>query len=144
MIASSLALALVMAVYCTWRFKNYTNMISFVQGKSLAVAKTEVTFGTTSKGADPVIEIPIANLTSGPIEVVGARVTCSCLDVENVPFALPPGESRSLRIRVVTSRKKGKVGEKVTVYTNSKTQPQIRLNVTGFVQSEEQAVNSKL
>ncbi len=134
--AASLVVVIAIAMgYCYWRFKNIENITSYIQGKSLAVARPQASFGTANKETNPCVEVPIANLTLAPLEVVGARVSCTCLEVQNVPFGLPPGETRSLKIKVLTGRKIGKVEEKVAIYTNSPSQPQLFIKVIGFVRT---------
>ena len=89
--------------------------------------------GETSKRA-----IRLQNLTSQPIQFIGANVPCTlcgCVDTEGLPITIPAGKSKSLSI-LFKATEAGTFNAEVDLFTTNPEQLRVRLQVEGNVQKK--------
>lgn len=89
--------------------------------------------GETSKR-----EIKLQNLSSEPIQFIGAKVPCTlcgCVDTEGLPITIPAGKSKSLTI-LFKATEAGTFNAEVDLFTNNPQQLTVRLHVEGNVQKQ--------
>lgn len=97
------------ALYGRFAFGSVGAALAAAQGYVLYCEESTVWVGAQAPGEKVMAEFTLNNLTNRPVRIVGARTTCGCLRVEDLPRVVPIGESTVLRVAVVPSA--GAVGE---------------------------------
>jgi len=124
-----------LALGASAEFGSIPSALSYLRGARLIPLCYSMQAGTVARGEEPVLEFNLRNWSDKPLAILGARSTCTCLGLGEFPLRVPPHETRSLRVRLRTKRRKpGPISERVRIYTNEKRSDALTLAVTGVVQ----------
>ena len=83
-------------------------------------------------------EVVVRNLTSRPVKLLGATVSCDCVSTEGVPAEIPAGGALRLRLKVhLDARMSGPFGQTGTYFTDHPAAPNLRVAIRGHVLNPE-------
>jgi len=106
-----------------------STIIHFILGTALTADDDIADFGTVVPGEIVKKEIVLKNVTSASVRLVGGTVDCSTM-VHGATTTIPAGESATVTVnfRVAGDAAPGKFSRSVEVWTDSTTQPIVRLS----------------
>jgi hypothetical protein len=125
-----------LAIVAITRFGSIPTALAYVAGERLLVDSPSKSFGTVDAGAEPVVPFTVQNRSDHAVKIIGARTSCTCTIVANLPMTIPPGGSLDVPISVKTSRLKGQVSVTVRVYSDDPRRAELVLNVEGFIRTQ--------
>ena len=94
-------------------------------------------YGTIKKGANGVCEFKFKNTGKEPLIISSARGSCGCTVPEWPKEPIKPGESASIKVSYDTQRV-GPINKSVTITSNSKTEPNKVVRITGNIEDVPQ------
>ena len=81
-------------------FGSLDSAYGFVTGQPVLV-DTQTRFAGTVRQSESVdVVYQLSNSSSKPLRITGAKTTCSCMGILDLPTTLAPGQSRDIRLRV--------------------------------------------
>jgi len=99
-----LALTFVCAIgFAAWLYFSFGSTgasVAYLRGMSVAIEPTSHHLGEIPAGRTSAAEFVVQNLTRKPVTILGARSSCQCTVVNDLPLTLAARERRSLRISV--------------------------------------------
>ncbi len=78
-----------------WRAQNFPTIIGVLIDAATKFA------GEVQSGESVDIVYRLENVTGEPIRILGARASCSCIAILDLPTTIPPGGKRGIRLRIV-------------------------------------------
>lgn len=121
-----------LALAAVWQFGSLRNLSLYLNGIDYVVEPTRVDVGSGTSGEKRTAAIHIRNLSFKPIQVVGLKVTCSCVSSESLPFDVEPREIRDFEL-VVSIGGASTDFERVAVlfFDNHGKMRQVPIRITG-------------
>jgi Protein of unknown function (DUF1573) len=117
-----------------FRFGSVKNCLAYLSGQRLVVDAAVKSHGLVKPGNQLSMDFYIYNFSSDNIKIVGSSSSCTCTVTDSLPLAIPPWSSRVVRVRTATAGKHGKFTEEMKLFTNSSSESEMALYVTGQVQ----------
>jgi hypothetical protein len=110
----------------------------YLRGRTLILDSHEKSFGTTAPGARSKVSFRLTNWDSEPIRILGCQSSCTCLIRDDLPFAIPAGETRDFSVAVTVPEGAVPLGlirlhYEMTLFTNIPNQSRILLRLEGEV-----------
>ena len=127
---------LVASILC---FGSISGATSFFSGNRLVVDSESKFAGTVQYDKIIDVSFTVKNFSLAPVNVIGARSSCSCLGVVDLPILIGPGESKLLRVRLFP-RKKGEVQEESVDLIFDDSSSRQRLFASAYFQSVPEQV----
>jgi len=109
------------------------------QGAKIVSPEPKFDFGNIIEGQRVSHEFVIKNEGDEVLEIRKVNASCGCTAAQPDKDKLAPGESTKIKVQFDSSNRQGKQVKYVYVMTNDKTNPQIRLEFTTFI--EERGVS---
>jgi hypothetical protein len=124
---------LILAASAILKFGSIEAALAFVAGDRLLISTQTQSVGDLLPGQRSTVEFRLTNLSNAPVIVVGARVSCVCVSVQELPLAVPRSETRRLAIVVRAPAKQGLISENIQLYTNAPGESMRTLKIVGRV-----------
>lgn len=124
---------LVLTVIGYMRFGSVGSALAYLRGEHLIPDEIMKSFGTTSQGERPAVEFRLRNCTGQPIKILGANVSCTCLEARDLPVVVPSNGETVLRVDVRTKGRSGPLSERLRLLTDS-GEANFALNIRGTIQ----------
>ncbi len=122
------------AVVCGAFFALTTDRaLAFLRGQRISVTPAVSDLGDGRAGEARTFEIRLTNHAATPMSVVGGSRSCGCDPTSDLPIALAPGESRSVRIRMGFAGSPGRFQRSLRLFTNDEAQPEVTARYRGRV-----------
>lgn len=123
-----------LAAFGVLRYGSTRHAMAALRGTPLVADADVKGFGRLRIGESAAVDFELRNMTGRTIHVLGARTSCSCVSPGPVPFDLPPGGRRTLRLIVTAPpRVEGPFEQGVWLFTDQANQQRIELHVVGTV-----------
>lgn len=90
----------VLALLGVLAFGSLDAAIGYLTGSRLVAKSTSQYAGRLAGGETCTAAFELTNYSVQPIHVLGAKATCRCMALDDLPLVLPAGESGTLRIRM--------------------------------------------
>lgn len=114
-------------------FGSIPRALAYASGdRLLADAKTK-SFGTAESGVDQTVSFRLTNMSNHPITLIGAKTTCGCLVIEELPLTITPGRDHSFKVLVLTNLKSGDFVQLIDLYTDQLTGASTSLKIVGHL-----------
>jgi hypothetical protein len=130
-------IATVVAVCVGWaliRFGSLRDAWLYAGGARVVIDHSAVALPTGKVGDTQPAEFRLRNLTSRPVKVLGATVSCDCVRTEGLPADIAPGGALTLRSSVhLDGRVTGPFEQFVSYYTDHPAAPSLRVVIRGKV-----------
>jgi hypothetical protein len=123
----------VLVVVALYTFGSIESALGYLRGDRLIPEVRSKSFGTISGNDDLVIAFRIKNLLRRPVRVLGAKTSCTCLILDDLPMTLPPTSVSAIRVRVRPRVKTGRVAESIQILTDYKYQSHLDIKLTGEI-----------
>lgn len=114
---------------------------AFLEGSSILIDCDEINLGEVESEDAVTVPIPIANISSHPLRVIGIRGSCDCVVTDELPLLVQPGEHRDLSITLSASKHAiGDFMNRVILYTDCERNRLLTVGIRGtIVQAAEGA-----
>lgn len=112
------------------------------QAQEISFETTKIDYGVLEQDANGVRHFTFSNTGDVPLIIKRAKGSCGCTVPAPITEPILPGESAKLEVKYDTHRL-GHFSKYVTVYSNAKNQPEMRLSITGEVQQQAAATPAK-
>jgi len=121
------------AGFAHWRFGSLRGGLSYLAGERLIVDHHTKSFGELATGDERTVVFTVINLAGREVQILGAKVDCSCVkvDVDGLPRLVAHGAEARIGVLVRSAKKTGKVSEVVVIYTDNPDVPRLTLRVLG-------------
>lgn len=93
--------------------------------------------GDIDIGEHRTVEYKIRNLSGWPVKILGAKSSCTCAHVVNVPMEIAPGATLPLKFDVHPGSKQKSVDGIFHAFTDFPKQPILILKLSGTVRAFE-------
>jgi hypothetical protein len=113
-------------------FGSPRSAIDYVAGKSVLVRSQQQFAGQLEQNATGTAVFELQNASTKPIRVLGAKASCRCVAIDDLPLTLGPNETKPIRVRLVAGTVAGVQRESAELLFDDST-PSITLGVTTFV-----------
>lgn len=123
-------------------FGSTSSMLSYVSGDRIIVDAANKNIGSQKPNEVLAFSYGITNMTKHPIAIIGAKASCSCAVVENLPLTIAEGERRAIQVEVTTPSEAGAFGSGIILYTDDESESEIRLILRGNVSQGQQHKHS--
>lgn len=117
--------------------------LDYVRGDRLLVDARVQSLGPAPAGSSRVISYTLRNFASHSIAVQGARTSCACAVVTDVPFVIEPGGSHTLGLSLVVSGVRERLDGSFTLYTDDPDVPKLELGYVGRVLATESGLGDQ-
>lgn len=115
-------------------FGSVRSALSYLRGARLIPRHYSEQAGTVARGEEPVLEFDLKNWSGKPITVLGAKSTCTCLSLGEFPIRVLPQETKNLKFRLRTKKRKpGPVSAVARLFTDEQRSETLILRVTAVV-----------
>jgi hypothetical protein len=125
---------LLLLAYGMWSlvwFGNLRDGAHYLQGERLVVEPRAITVADGRHGEDRPATIRVRNLSGHSVEIMGANVQCTCVEVGGLPVKVAARGSVDLPVKVHFRRGIGNVDQVVTLYTTSDRNRTVAVSITG-------------
>lgn len=109
------------------------------QGPKIVAPEPKYDFGNIIEGQRVSHEFVVKNEGDEVLEIRKINASCGCTAAQPEKDKLAPGESTKIKVHFDSSHRQGKQVKYVYIMTNDRTNPQIRLEFTTFI--EERGVS---
>jgi hypothetical protein len=134
-------IAAVVAACAGWAFLRFGSLRDawlYAGGARVVIDRSALALPTGKVGDTQTAEFRLRNLTSRPVKVLGATVSCDCVTTEGLPAEVAAGGSLRLRSSVhLDGRVTGPFQQSVTYYTDHPAAPSLRAVIQGNVLAPE-------
>ncbi|MFO0960897.1 MAG: DUF1573 domain-containing protein [Isosphaeraceae bacterium] len=133
---NTLAAVLVLAGVSAWglaRFGSIPSALAYARGDRLIPDARSLSFGRVDPGSTVEVGTGLTNHADRPIQLIGSNASCSCLLPEELPVVISPGGSHRFKIGIDSHARRGVVHERIVIFTDSPTQSQVGLTVSGEI-----------
>jgi hypothetical protein len=113
-------------------FGSPRSAIEYVAGKSVLVRSQQRFAGEVSQSETATAIFDLQNASSKPIRVLGAKASCRCVAIDDLPLTLGPKETKPIRVRLVAGSVAGVQRESAELLFDDSTSS-ITLGVTALV-----------
>jgi hypothetical protein len=121
-----------------FRFGSLRDAWLYAGGARVVIDRSALALPTGNVGDTQAAVFRLRNLTSQPVKVLGASVSCDCVSTEKLPAEVPPGGAHDLRSTVhLDGRVTGPFEQFVTYYTDHPSAPALRVTIRGHVRAPE-------
>ncbi len=111
-------------------------------GPKISAAKPNHDFGNIDANTIVSHEFEILNSGDGELVIEKVRASCGCTAADPGKNILQPGESTNIKIEFNSAGRSGRQLKYVYVFSNDKSNPQVRLSFTANISSEEQPLKT--
>lgn len=119
-----------------FRFGSLRDAWLYAGGARVAIDRSALALPTGNVGDTESAVFRLRNLTTQPVKVLGASVSCDCVSTEKLPAEVPPGGSLLLRSAVhLDGRVTGPFEQFVTYDTDHSSAPSLRVTIRGHVRT---------
>ena len=122
-----------MSLWAAICFGSLSMAATYLAGDRLLFDGRTKWFGSVEQGWEGALTFRTMNAAGRPVRILGARSSCTCALVDNLPITLAPGELKSLDVRVQTTNETGKFDQTIYLYTSYAPQNEVALTVRGMV-----------
>jgi len=126
------AIPLVLFAAVFW-FGSVNAAWAYLAGHSLLVDSQEKFIGVVGENEKGTATFDIVNVTTVPIRIIGAKASCRCVAVQDLPVTLGPKEEKSIRVSVYGGSKAGPQRESAYLFCDDSAS-ELTLSVTVLVQ----------
>jgi hypothetical protein len=108
-------------VWSVGSFGTFTDGVAFLQGVRLRAREPHFVFSEPLPVGKPqVATFEIANLSDSPVNLLGARVGCSCTKAGVFPVTIPPRSARPVEFRYTPAANDGggEVEQKIEIFSD--------------------------
>jgi hypothetical protein len=116
-----------------WELGSLANVLAYVQGERLLVDPATCLFGTAPRGEERELHATIRNKTDRTIQILGARMNCTCMTTDEFPVSIAPGGRHDLTIRVFLGGKEPPFEKRIDYYTDCDAKPSLAVLVRGQI-----------
>jgi len=121
-------------------FGSLDSAFGYFSGRSLLVTPMERFVGQIEVNKQATATFRLRNASSLPIRIVGARASCGCVAIEDLPVTVPAWESKAIRISLKSMDEPGLQRETATLICDDSAS-QLVLGVTALVHPNLNAVD---
>jgi hypothetical protein len=114
-------------------FGSFGSAVAYLSGDRLIADTYTRSVGNVSEGEPHAVFFKLTNMSNQAIEILGAKSSCTCLVVDQLPAVLPPHGVFRLRIGLRPKPKSSRIDERVRLFTDREGQRQLDLRVGGRV-----------
>jgi hypothetical protein len=107
--------------------------LAALRGERISVKPAIGDVGNGRAGEKRAFEIQLTNHAATPINVFGGGSSCGCDPTGDLPLALAPGESRSIRVQVSFAGSPGRFQRRVKLFTDDQAQGIFTVRFSGRV-----------
>lgn len=131
-LAASAILA-VLSVASYWSLGSLEAGVSYLRGNRLFLDQHTRDLGIVDAGTHEVA-FRVKNLSSQPVQIVGAKTSCSCVVAEDLPVTIEPSASLLLRIRVqIDDRRGSRYSQTMQLITDRGVEPAMAVTMLATV-----------
>jgi Protein of unknown function (DUF1573) len=114
-----------------YQYGSFDAALAHFRGNRVAVVPALVDVGDGTVGDTREATVAVTNYTDRPVRVIGGTSDCSCVVTENLPLAIPPGETRSLLVRIQLTGQPGIFTRTANLLTDDGQSSVLRIRLTG-------------
>lgn len=114
-----------------WWFGSFDALLAASAGHSLFVPTPNLVIENLAPSETRHIDVPVQNLTSSDVTIIGSHSSCGCSVVSNLPLIIPPWSTASVSV-VLTAPEAGTTEAAITLYTTNANQ-QLHVRLVGHV-----------
>ncbi len=111
--------------WAIWKYGSIGAAVAAYRGYPIFIESPRLRVGEVEAGGVFLAEIPVKNISGEKVTAIGSDVDCSCVEVKNLPLEIPPGESRSISIRVQIGKKRSKKSHIMQLHLDKPSPPVI-------------------
>jgi hypothetical protein len=82
-----------------FQYGSLRGAVQRLQGHLLGVERHLIDLGEVEAESVSAVEYNVRNLSNAPLQIIGARVDCGCVDASHLPISLSPGASSTLAFK---------------------------------------------
>ena len=113
-------------------FGSPQSAIGFLSGNSVTARTSHRYAGEVHPDATATTTFELRNVSDRPIRVLGAKASCRCVAIDDLPLTLGPKETKAIRVQLVAGKVPGVQRESAELLFDDST-PNLTLGVTALV-----------
>jgi hypothetical protein len=117
------------------KFGSLKSTLAVLKGDVLISDSVLRSFGSCIVGESIDVISEIRNVSSGRVKVGGARTSCGCVVIDDLPLYLPPYSERRISIHITPPKENDQFKAHLILLTSVPQQPEYIVEVTGVVKS---------
>ncbi len=99
----SLALLIFFGIWSVITFGGVIEGVVFLSGRDLYLPKTVIDLGALPAEIEATVKVPVHNLSSSPLTLLGARTDCDCTVTNGLPVTILPRARHILEVQLTPS-----------------------------------------
>ncbi len=124
---------LAIAAIALYFFGSFGSAVAYLGGDRLIADAYTRSVGVVSVGDQHAVFFKLTNMSNQAVEIVGAKSSCTCLVLDQLPVVLPPRGVFRLRIGLRPKPRPGQIAERVSLITDREGQQRLDLKISGRV-----------
>jgi hypothetical protein len=112
--------------------------LAYLRGQRLSVYPALLDMGEGAPGETREANIQLQNWTGNPVRLYGGTSDCSCVATEDLPLTIPPGEGRSIRVKMRLPVANGAFNRTAFLMTDDEQTPTILFRLTGQIKKSDE------
>jgi Protein of unknown function (DUF1573) len=117
--------------------------LAYLGGHRLIADAYTQSVGIVGRREERAVFFKLTNMSNRVVRILGAKSSCTCLVVDQLPVVVPPHGAFRLRIRVRPKSRPGQIAERVTLITDREGQGELDLKVRGRVVERVESSTAK-
>ncbi|WP_159452286.1 DUF1573 domain-containing protein [Singulisphaera sp. GP187] len=114
-------------------FGSVEKSLKYLSGNRVFLDSASKSVGHLGQAETKVVTFKISNSSGKRMEIVGAKLSCTCLVTDELPLTIGPKSSKNFNIRIDPKGKAGSLKETVILFTSLDSDRTVPLEVVGDV-----------
>lgn len=114
-------------------FGSTQGALAYLRGERLSVSPQMVDMGLGQPGETRAASVQLTNWTDKPIRLIGGTSDCSCVATEDLPLTIPPGEGRTIHVKMRLPAANGLFNRTAMLMTDDDQARTVLLRLTGQI-----------
>ncbi|MCA9172320.1 MAG: DUF1573 domain-containing protein [Planctomycetales bacterium] len=132
-VAIAMLLLSIVIGYGRWRTGSFGLVWPWLSGNQLLFKRTNIELGDVAANVVIDEQLEVRNLSSTPLTILGAQVSCRCVRLDSFPIKVAAGEHQILRVRIESGAKPGRISHSVKYFLDGDMCSSVIVSVTGTV-----------
>lgn len=132
-VAIAMLLLSIVFGYGRWSTGSFGLVWPWLSGNQLLFKRTNIELGEVAANAVIVERLEVSNVSTTPLTILGAQVSCRCVQLDSFPIKVAAGEREILKIRIVSGTRAEHFSHSIKYFYDGDMCSSVIVSVTGTV-----------
>lgn len=125
-------------------FGSTQGALAYLRGERLSVSPRLLDMGQGQPGETREATVELWNWTDKPVRLIGGTSDCSCVATNNLPLTIPPGEGRTINVKMRLPNANGMFNRTAFLMTDDDQARTLMFRLTGqIIKADEETITAQ-